>query len=81
MLQHFKLLIHLEEEFDLPMVIWGLWVKRLQSCWLSNFENDLTPGGLKPGPNMLAHISAGMAKVADFFFRTPNFTAGNSAAL
>ena len=81
MLQHFKLLLHLEEEFDLPMVIWGLLVKGLQSCWLSNFENDLTPGGLKPGPIALAHTSAGMAEAADFFLRSPTLTASNFAAL
>ena len=39
------------------------------------------PGELEPRPNALAHISAGMAKVADFFFKTPTLTASNFAAL
>ena len=34
---------------------------------MSNFENDMTPGKLKPGPNALAHTLAGIAKVVDFF--------------
>ena len=31
--------------------------------------------------NALAHTSAGMAEVADFFLRTPTLTASNFAAL
>ena len=38
--------------------IWGLQVKGLQSYWLSNFENDLTPDVLKYGPMALADSSA-----------------------
>ena len=60
--------------------IWSLLVKGLQSCWPSNFENDLTPGGLKPGQITLAHTLAVMAKVADFFLRTSNLTASNFEA-
>ena len=29
--------------------------KGVQSCWLSHFENDLTPGGLKSRPIALEH--------------------------
>ena len=61
--------------------IWGLQVKGLQSYWPSNFENDSTPGQLKPGPNAIAHNSGGMAEAADFFLRTPNLTASNFAVL
>ena len=50
-------------------------------CQLSNFKNDLTPGRLEPGPNGIAHTSAGMAEAADFFLRTPTLTASNFAAL
>ena len=48
----------------------SLYVKGLQSCWPLNFENNLTPGDLEPGPITLAHTSAGMAKVGDFLLRT-----------
>ena len=48
---------------------------------MSKFENDLTPGVLKPGPNALAHTLGGMAEAADFFLRTPTLTASNFAAL
>ena len=43
--------------------------------------NDLTLGVLEPGPILLAHTLAGMAKAADFFFRCPTLTASNFAAL
>ena len=61
--------------------ILDLQVKGLQSCWLSNFENDSTPDVLEPGPNALAHTLGGMAEAADFFLRTPTLTASNFAAL
>ena len=49
---------------DLLMLkIWGLKGKGLQSYILSNFENDLTPDRFEPGPIMLAHTLAEMAKV------------------
>ena len=32
-----------------------------------NFENDSNRGGVKPGPNMLAHTLAVMAEAADSF--------------
>ena len=35
----------------------------------------------EPGQNTLAHTFAGMAKVTDFFSRTPTLTASNYAAL
>ena len=56
-------------------------MKGLQSYWPSNLENDLTPGQLEPGPNAIAHNSGGMAEAADFFLRTPTFTASNFKAL
>ena len=61
--------------------IWALLVKGLQSCRLSNFENDSTAPGFEPGPNAIAHALAGMAEAADFFLRTPTLTASNFAAL
>ena len=61
--------------------IWALLVKGLQSCRLSNFENDSTAPGFEPGPNGIAHALAGMAEAADFFLRTPTLTASNFAAL
>ena len=61
--------------------IWALLVKGLQSCQLSNFENDSTAPGFEPGPNAIAHALAGMAEAADFFLRTPTLTASNFAAL
>ena len=61
--------------------IWVLLVKGLQSCRPLNFENDSTPGVLEPGPIVLAHTLAGMAKAADFFLRSPTLTASNFAAL
>ena len=54
--------------------LWDLQIKGLHICWLSNFENYPTLGGLKPGPNALAHTLAGMVKAADFFLRTPSLT-------
>ena len=56
-------------------------VKGLQSYQPSKFENDSTPDELEPGPIVLAHNLGGMAKAADFFFRTPTLTASNFAAL
>ena len=53
----------------------------LQSCWLSIFENDWTPGVLEPGPNVLAHTLAGMAEAADFFLRPLTLTASSFEAL
>ena len=41
----------------------------------------MTLGVLEPGPNALAHTLGGMAKAADFFFRTPTLTASNFAFL
>ena len=32
------------------LLIWGLWVKGLQSCCLSNFEKDLTLKAVELGP-------------------------------
>ena len=61
--------------------IWALLVKGLQSCRLSNFENDSTAPGFEPGPNGIAHALAGMAEAADFFLRTPTLTTSNFAAL
>ena len=61
--------------------IWGLQVIELQSCLLSKFGNDSTPGELELWPNALAHSLAGMAEVADFVSRTLNLTASNFAAL
>ena len=61
--------------------IWCSLVKGLQSCQLSNFESDWTPGVLEPRLNALAHTSAGMAEAADFFLRTLTLTASNFAAL
>ena len=37
--------------------------------------------GIEPGPNAIAHKSAGMAEVAEFFLRTPNLTTSTFAAL
>ena len=56
-------------------------MKGLGSYHPSNFENDLTPGQLEPGPNARAQNSGGMAEAADFFLRTPNLTASSFAAL
>ena len=56
-------------------------MKGLQSCGLSNFENDLTLGVLESGLNALAHTLTGMAEAADFFLGTPTLTASNFAAL
>ena len=53
----------------------------LESCWLSNFENDLTPVVLETGQNALAHTLGGMAEAADFFLRNPTLTSSNFAAL
>ena len=61
--------------------IWGLKIKELKCCWLLNFENDLIPVVLKPGPNALAHTLGGMTKGADFFLKTPTLTASNFATL
>ena len=61
--------------------IWALLVKGLQSCWLSNFENDSSSPGIEPGPNAIAHNSGGMAEAADFFLRAPTLTASNFKAL
>ena len=45
---------------DISMLkIWGLWVKGLQSCHPSNFENDSTPVRVKPGPNGSSGAGAG----------------------
>ena len=60
--------------------ICDLLVKGLQSFWPSNFGNDLTPSGLEPGLIALAQTLAEMAKVADFFLKTPTFTASSFAA-
>ena len=77
-----ELLTQFKGGLDLLMLkIVGLKVKGLQSCRLSNFENDSTPSGLEPGPNAIAHTSAGMAEAADFFLRTPTLTATNFKAL
>ena len=59
----------------------SLQVKGLQSCQLSNFENDSILPGIEPGQNAIAHNSGGMAEAADFFLRTPTLTASNFAAL
>ena len=48
---------------------------------LSKFENVSYAEGLKPGTYALAHTSAVTAETTDFFFRTPNLTASNFAAL
>ena len=53
----------------------------MQIYWPSNFENDLTPDGLEPGPIVLAHNSGVMAEATDFFLRTPTLTASNFKAL
>ena len=37
----------------------GALVKGLQSYWASNFENDLTPGELEPGPTGSSGAGAG----------------------
>ena len=60
---------------------WGLKIKGLQSYQPLKFKNDLTPGDRERGPLALAHTSAGMAEMADFFLRTPTLTASNFAAL
>ena len=52
--------------------ILGLQVKGLQSCQLSNFENDTTPGQIERWPK-IAHNVGGMDEVADFFLENSNF--------
>ena len=61
--------------------IGGLYIKGLQSCQLSNFENDWSGPGFEPRPNAIADNSGGMAEAADFFLRTPTLKASNFAAL
>ena len=56
-------------------------MKGLQSYLPSNFENDSSSPGIKPGPNAIAHNLGGMAEAADFFLRTPTLTASNFVAL
>ena len=46
-------------------VIWGLQIKGLQSYCLSNFKNDLIPGGVEPRPIAIAHTMAIMVEGAD----------------
>ena len=66
--QPLEILTHFIRGLDLSMIeIWDLWVKGLQSCWPSNFENGSTLGKLEPGPNAIADNSAGMAEAADFY--------------
>ena len=49
--QPLEILTHFITGLDLSMIeIWGLWVKGLQSCWPSNFENGSTPVQLESGP-------------------------------
>ena len=46
-----EILKHFITGLDLSMIeIWSLWVKVLQNCWPSNFENGLTPVQLESGP-------------------------------
>ena len=71
----------------------GFKVTSCQSCWslkkVCPLASDVvepvglvsTRPGFEPGPNALAHKSAGMAKVADFFLRPATLTASNFEAL
>ena len=57
--QPFEILTQFITGLDLLMIeIWGLWVKGLQSCWPSNFENGSTPVQLESGPIGLTRAGA-----------------------
>ena len=57
--QPLEILTHFITGLDLFLLeIWNLWVKGLQSCQQSNFENGSTPDELEFGPTGLSGTGA-----------------------